>query len=109
MVLAAFLILALALAVVLTTRDQRPPRVVAPPAPAPLPYAAGLSSDDEREVVAAIDETTERGGRLPALLLYHPSPVVVRRALATMSGRDVTPYLLARRLHLARFPSSGPN
>lgn len=101
MVVAALLILALALAVVLTTRET-PPRTVATPVPAPVPYADALSSDDEEEVLAAIDATTVRGGRLPALLLYHPSPVVVKRTLATMSGRDVTPYLVARKMRITR-------
>jgi len=101
MFVAALLILSLALAVLLTTRDH-PPRVVTTPVPAPIPYAEALSSDDENEVLAAIDETTARGGRIPALLLYHPSSRVVKRTLATMSGRDVTPYLLARRLQITR-------
>lgn len=101
MVVAALLILALGIAVLLTTRDQ-PPRVTAAPIPAPVPYPDGLSSADETEVLAAIDETTGRGARVPALLLYHPSPAVVKRALATMSGRDATPYLLARKLHFVR-------
>jgi hypothetical protein len=101
MFVAALLILALALAVVLTTRDD-PPRAIAAPLPTPTPYADALSSDDESEVLAAIDATTQRGGKLPALLLYHPSAVVVKRTLATMSGRDVTPYLLARKLRITR-------
>jgi hypothetical protein len=101
MLIATLLILGLALAVLLTTRDQ-PPRVVAALVPAPIPYADALSSNDETEVLAAIDATTALGRRLPALLLYHPSPVVVKRTLATMSGRDVTPYLLARQLRITR-------
>ncbi len=101
MLIAALLILGLALAVLLTTRDQ-PPRVVATPVPAPIPFSDALTSDDENEVLAAIDATTARGHKLPALLLYHPSPVVVKRTLATMSGRDVTPYLLARKLRVTR-------
>ncbi len=105
MFVAALLILSLALAVLLTTREQ-PPRVVAAPVPAPIPYADALSSDDENEVLAAIDATTERGGKLPALLLYHPSARVVKRTLATMSGRDVTPYLLARKLRITRGASA---
>lgn len=101
MFVAALLILGLALAVLLTTRDS-PPRVAATPIPAPVPYADALSSEDENEVLAAIDETTARGHRVPSLLLYHPSPIVVKRTLATMSGRDVTPYLIARKLRITR-------
>jgi hypothetical protein len=101
MFVAALLILGLALAVLLTTRDAAPPAIVTL-APAPILPADGLTSDDEGEVLAAIDATTARGGRLPALLLYHPSPVVVKRTLATMTGRDVTPYLLARKLGVTR-------
>lgn len=101
MFIAALLIFGLALVVVVATRDQ-PPRITTAPVPAPIPYAEALSSSDENEVLAAIDETTAQGRRLPALLLYHPSPVVVKRTLATMTGRDVTPYLLARKLRVSR-------
>jgi hypothetical protein len=101
MFVAALLILGLALVVLLTTRDQ-PPRVVVAPVPAPNPFAEALASSDEREVLAAIDATNAQGRRLPSLLLYHPNPRIVKRTLATMSGRDVTPYLVARRLKMAR-------
>jgi hypothetical protein len=103
MFVAALLILGLALVVLLTTRDQ-PPRVAGTvvPMPAPVPFAEALASSDEREVLAAIDATNAQGRPLPSLLLYHPNPRVVKRTLATMSGRDVTPYLVARRLKMAR-------
>ncbi|MGE3762563.1 MAG: hypothetical protein AB7L94_09930 [Kofleriaceae bacterium] len=105
MVVASLLILALALAVLLMARDE-PRRAVATPVPAPVPYVDAFTSSDENEVLAAIDQTAQRGQRLPALLLYHPSPIVVKRTLATMSGRDVTPYLLARKLRITQGESA---
>lgn len=52
---------------------------------------ASLNSGEDREVLAAMDLLVEQGrGRLiPALILYHPSAVVVRKALQhfARSGR----------------------
>lgn len=45
-----------------------------------------LASPDEHEALAALDLLTRRGGRIPALVLYHPSPVVVRHALTLLAG-----------------------
>ena len=47
---------------------------------------ASLSSPDESEALAALDLLARRGGRIPALVLYHPSPVIVRRALSLIEG-----------------------
>ena len=44
-----------------------------------------LSSPDEVEAVAALDLLASRG-RVPALVLYHPSVRVVHRALALLEG-----------------------
>ncbi len=43
-----------------------------------------LSSPDEVEAMAALDLLAQ-GGRVPALVLYHPSEAVVRRALALIA------------------------
>ena len=43
-----------------------------------------LASPDESEALAALDILARRGDELPALVLYHPSPAVVRRALALL-------------------------
>lgn len=60
-----------------------------------------LTSADESEVLAAIDQIKARGLAVPSLVLYHPSPAVVRRALSAMDhDRDlgrVLPQLLAHR------------
>jgi hypothetical protein len=45
-----------------------------------------LASPDEAEAVAALDLLARRGGRIPALVLYHPNHVVVGRALALLDG-----------------------
>ena len=45
-----------------------------------------LSSPDEAEALAALDLLSRRGGRIPALVLYHPAQGVVRRALALLAG-----------------------
>jgi ATP:ADP antiporter, AAA family len=47
---------------------------------------AALSSPDELEALAALDVLERRAGRIPALVLYHPSPAVVRRALGLLAG-----------------------
>ena len=47
---------------------------------------ASLSSPDESEALAALDLLARRGHRVPALVLYHPSAVVVRRALSLLQG-----------------------
>jgi ATP:ADP antiporter, AAA family len=50
----------------------------------------GLSSEDDVEVVAALDmfAAYEKTNLIPALILYHPSPSVVLRALDLLSGSD---------------------
>lgn len=49
-----------------------------------------LSSPDEVEAMAALDLLAQRGGRIPALVLYHPDRTVVRRALGLIDV-DVRP------------------
>ena len=44
-----------------------------------------LASPDELEALAAL-ELLSRGGRVPALVLYHPRDTVVRRALSLLEG-----------------------
>jgi ATP/ADP translocase/HEAT repeat protein len=62
---------------------------------------AGLSSDKDAVVLSAIEllDASGRGKLVPPLLLHHPSPAVIIRALDVMSAgkrRDFVP--LARRL-----------
>ncbi len=69
---------------------------------------SSLASPDEVQVVAAIDllAQTRRNRLLPALILYHESPVVLEHALAVFASdtrRDVMP--LAERLLGHRDPS----
>jgi ATP:ADP antiporter, AAA family len=45
-----------------------------------------LASPDEIEALAALELLSRRGGRIPALILYHPRQRVVRRALALLDG-----------------------
>jgi AAA family ATP:ADP antiporter len=45
-----------------------------------------LASPDEREALAALDLLAQRGERIPALVLYHPSDSVVRHALSLLEG-----------------------
>jgi ATP:ADP antiporter, AAA family len=55
-----------------------------------------LSSPDEPEALAALELLVQRGGRVPALVLYHPARHVVRRALALLvveGRRDLVPVL----------------
>lgn len=55
-----------------------------------------LASPDEREALAALDLLAQRGERIPALVLYHPSDSVVRHALSLLEGElrpDVTRVL----------------
>ncbi len=47
-----------------------------------------LASPDEHEALAALDLLGGRGGRIPTLVLYHPSAAVVRTALAQIRGTD---------------------
>lgn len=68
---------------------------------------AALSSPDERKVLASLYllEQTERSGLIPALILYHPSPAVVLRALEIFTAErraDVLPLTA----HLFRHPDS---
>jgi ATP:ADP antiporter, AAA family len=69
---------------------------------------AALSSPDELEALAALEILARRGGRIPALVLYHPSQVVVRRALHLLGASDrpeiapVLDHLLGRSDPLVR-------
>ncbi len=56
-----------------------------------------LASPDEREALAALDLLAQRGERIPALVLYHPSDTVVRHALSLLEG-ELRPDV-ARVLH----------
>ncbi len=47
---------------------------------------ATLSSPDERQSMAALGLLAQRGVRIPALVLFHPSTAVVRHALSLMEG-----------------------
>nr|MDQ3369670.1 hypothetical protein [Myxococcota bacterium] len=47
---------------------------------------SSLSSPDEHEALAALDLLGRRGDRIPALVLYHPSAIIVRRALSLIEG-----------------------
>lgn len=47
---------------------------------------ATLSSPDERQSIAALGLLADRGVRIPALVLYHPSIAVVRHALSLLEG-----------------------
>jgi len=47
---------------------------------------ASLASPDETEALAALDLLARRGGQIPALVLYHPSSAIVRRALSLIDG-----------------------
>ncbi|HEY4181671.1 MAG TPA: MFS transporter [Kofleriaceae bacterium] len=49
-----------------------------------------LASPDEREALVALDLLSQRGERIPALVLYHPSDSVVRHALSLLEG-DLRP------------------
>lgn len=58
---------------------------------------AALNSPDDSQVLAALDllAATGRAHIVPALILYHPSPAVVERALSvfiTARRRDVLPF-----------------
>jgi ATP:ADP antiporter, AAA family len=50
----------------------------------------GLSSEDDVEVIAALDmfAAYDKTNLIPALILYHPSPPVVLRALDLLAGTD---------------------
>src|ERR1700752_2037558 len=56
---------------------------------------AALSRPDEREVVAALELLAAKGRTrlVPALILYHPSPIVVRRALDLFDEAGRTDYV----------------
>jgi AAA family ATP:ADP antiporter len=45
-----------------------------------------LACPDEIEALAALELLARRGGRIPALVLYHPRQRVVRRALELLEG-----------------------
>jgi hypothetical protein len=56
---------------------------------------AALNSADDNEVLAAMDLLAEEGRArlIPALILYHPSPRVVLRALETFAGEGRSDFL----------------
>jgi ATP:ADP antiporter, AAA family len=56
---------------------------------------AALNSRDDAEVVAALDLLGEEGRvrLIPALILYHPSPAVVLRALSLFAGSGRTDFV----------------
>ncbi len=62
-----------------------------------------LASPDEIEALAALDLLARRGGRVPALVLYHPRQRVVRRALALL-GADLGPDAVLPLAHLIDHP-----
>jgi AAA family ATP:ADP antiporter len=62
-----------------------------------------LASPDEIEALAALDLLARRGGRIPALVLYHPRQRVVRRALALL-GSDLGPDAVRPLAHLIDHP-----
>ena len=62
-----------------------------------------LASPDEIESLAALDLLARRGGRIPALVLYHPSQRVVRRALALLGNR-LNPDAVRPLAHLLNHP-----
>jgi hypothetical protein len=64
---------------------------------------AALSSPDESEAMAALDLLARRGDRIPALVLYHPSTAIVRRALAAIDHR-VRPDVVRVLSHLIEHP-----
>jgi ATP:ADP antiporter, AAA family len=56
---------------------------------------AALNSREDAEVVAALDLLGEEGRvrLIPALILYHPSPAVVLRALSLFAGSGRTDFI----------------
>lgn len=65
---------------------------------------AGLSSEEDAVVLSAIEllDASGRANLLPPLILYHPSPAVVTRALDVMSAADRRDFVpLTRRLMAA--------
>ncbi|HEY4239894.1 MAG TPA: hypothetical protein VGM88_08765 [Kofleriaceae bacterium] len=71
-----------------TLKASEPSRNATVPVPddaAMAILADSLASPDELEAIAALD-LLARHRRVPALVLYHPVPGVVRRALALMRG-----------------------
>ena len=59
---------------------------------------ASLASEDETEVMTALDHLAAAGKTIPSLVLYHPNPAIVRRALSVIhTDRDlhlVMPHLM---------------
>lgn len=64
---------------------------------------SSLASPDETEAMAALDLLAQRGERIPALVLYHPSPAIVRRALSLIEG-NVRPDVMRVLAHLTEHP-----
>ncbi|CAN5917678.1 hypothetical protein BH11MYX3_BH11MYX3_14360 [soil metagenome] len=62
---------------------------------------ATLASPDERQSIAALGLLAERGRKIPALVLYHPSTAVVRHALSLLEG-DVREDVQQVRLQLTQ-------
>jgi hypothetical protein len=99
MPIAASLVVAALAVVVYVVVAEPVARRAAPPNRRSDDAIDGLSSPDVDEVLATIDTITARGISVPSLVLYHPNPTVVRRALSAMDqDRDlgrVLPHLLA--------------
>ena len=64
---------------------------------------ASLSSPDENEAMAALDLLGRRGDRIPALVLYHPSSTIVRKALGLLD-HEVRPDVARVLEHLVTHP-----
>lgn len=72
----------------LEARDiQRDVRVPALDARSVQMLMSALASPDEAEAAAALDLLLLNGESLPALVLYHPSSMIVRRALGSLEGQ----------------------
>lgn len=62
---------------------------------------SALASPDEAEAAAALDLLATRKEAIPALVLYHPNPAIVRRALASL-GDTLRPDIVRILEHLSR-------
>lgn len=82
---------------------QRDVRVPALDGDAVALLTSALASPDEAEAMAALDLLAQRGERIPALVLYHPSPAIVRRALSLIDG-EVRPDVMRVLAHLTEHP-----
>jgi len=96
---ASLIISAMAVAVVVISLLSDPPtRTRLQKTIAHEDTTASLTSTDETEVMTALDQLAAKGGTIPSLVLYHPNPAIVRRALAIIdTDRDlhlVLPHLM---------------